>query len=173
MDCTYLKGLFLKRDGSVEPVTLAPDPAGWVGPEPVLQVMNDPVEQRFTYTAHLRSRLDQMYLSAREMMAMVGLPAAALASVQTMSWGRVSADGWIRLVIGMKDAPGRVPNRPIEGFDVKGRSLEAGRPVSAYEPHDPAEELALAQRYYNAKGKKKRPAVKPSPLLAKLMRNAQ
>jgi hypothetical protein len=173
MDCTYLKGIFLKQDGSVEPVTFVPDAAGWIGPEPVLQVMNDSADQLFTYSVHLRSRLEQMYLSARQMMAMVGLPPAVLATVQTLSWARASADGWIRLTIGMKEMPGRLPNRPIEGFDARGRQLEKGRVPAAYEPQDPSAELALARRYYEAKGKKKRPAAKPSPLLAKLMRNAQ
>ena len=160
MEPTYLKGLFLKRDGSVEPVTFQPDPAAWLGPEPVLQVMNDPAEHFYTFSVHLRSRLDQMYLSARSIMEMMGVPSlSTLVTVQTLSWVQ-RGEGWVQLTVGMKEGQYRPPNRGLEGFDMTRRLLTKGR--LPYEP-----------KAKKAKVKKARPAPALSPLLEQLMRRAR
>ena len=159
MEPTYLKGLFLKRDGSVEPVTFQPDPAAWLGPEPALQVMNDPDGHLYTFSVHLRSRLDQMYLSARSILEMMGVPLSSLVTVQTLSW--VPRDGgWVQFTIGMREGQYRPPNRGLVGFDMTRRSLTKGRT-----PHEP--------KVKKVKSKKGRPAPAASPLLEQLMRRAR
>lgn len=156
---TYLKGLFLRQDGTVEPATFTPDPSGWLGPEPALQVMNDPTGHNFTFSVFLRSRLEQMYVSARTLMEMAGLPSSALAAVQTLSWGH-KGEGWVQFVIGMKESQRLPPVRGVEGLAVRGRHFARGS-----RPPEPAKPKKAAR--------KARPAPAASPLLEKLIRRAR
>lgn len=159
MQPTYLKGLFLRQDGAVEPATFTPDPSGWLGPEPALQVMNDPAGHNFTFSVFLRSRLEQMYVSARSLMEMAGIPPSVLASVQTLSWGH-KGEGWVQFVIGMKESQ-RLPSaRGMDGLAIRDRHFVRGnRPPEPVKPEKAA--------------RKARPAPAASPLLEKLIRRAR
>lgn len=157
MQCSYLTKLTLYPDGSTVPHTVELEPTGWVGPEPVLQVMNDPTDQNFTFSVYLRANIRPVDITAAAMMQMIGLPVQSMASVQTLSW-IPSREGWVRLVIGSKNRtiPGK---KGIEGIAQRGRHLEKGRTPLAYEP-----------QFKSKKTKSGRSAPRPSPLLAKLMR---
>ena len=157
MDPTYLRGLFLKKDGTVNPVTGAPDGSA----DPVLRVMNNPVGQNYTFSVSLRSKLEETYVGARTIIEMANLHLAPVCTVQTLSWVP-QGEGWVQLVVGMRD-PVRPSSRRIEPLEIRGRQVEKGRVPFAYQPQEPKK----------AAKKKGRPAPRPSPLLAKLMRNAQ
>jgi hypothetical protein len=159
MDPTYLRGLFLKKDGTVNPVTGAPDGSA----DPVLRVMNDPVGQNYTFSVSLRSKLEETYVGARLIMEMANLSAspASVCDVQTLSWVHQS-DGWVQLVVGMRNFS-KPSNRRMEPLEIRGRQIEKGSTPLAYQPQEPKK----------AAKKKGRPAPRPSPLLAKLMRNSR
>ena len=162
MDCTYLKGLFIKKDGTVTPVTTVLEDGIWMQvSDPVLQVMNDPVGHNYTFSVSLRSKLEETYIGARTIMEMANLPIAAICTVQTLSWVQ-QGEGWVQLVVGMRDFV-KPSNRRMEPLEIRARQVEKGKTPLAYQPQEPKK----------AAKKKGRPAPRPSPLLAKLMRNAQ